>query len=459
MSPELPPAIVWFRDDLRVADNPALDAAVRRGAPVVCLYVLDEESDGIRPHGGAAKWWLHHALTDLDDSLRGLGAALTLRRGNAVDVIAELREETKAGAVFWNRRYGPAAHTVDEKVKSAIRDDGDEATSFAGSLMFEPWTIKTGSDTPFSVFTPFYNACLAAADPRGPIDAPEKIVGYAHRLASDDLDDWGLLPEHPDWAGPLRDTWEVSEKSAMTRLEEFLADDAADYEKTHDQPAADGVSGLSPYLRWGQVSPYQVWQKGIDKRHRTHAAAKGVTGFLRQIVWREFCYSTLYFHNDLATVNLHRQFDAFPWPRLHPSELEAWQKGCTGIPLVDAGMRELWATGIVHNRVRMVVASFLIKNLLIDWRRGEEWFWDTLVDADEASNPFNWQWVAGSGADAAPYFRVFNPLLQQDKFDPDDRYVKHWVPEFGSDEYPEPMVDLKETRKAALAAYDHVKNR
>ena len=445
------PSIVWFRDDLRVADHPALAAAVERGAPVVCVYVLDEESPGVRPLGGAAKWWLHGSLTALGAALDGLGARLVLRRGPAGRVIRSLVDETGAGAVFWNRRYGGPERRLDAELKQAFRDDGLVVQSFAANLLFEPWTIRTGQGTPFSVFTPFWRACMQAPEPRHPLPAPESIEPAD--VATERLDDWILLPTRPDWAAGLREAWTPGAVSAHERLHEFLADDLADYADGRDQPARTVTSRLSPRLRWGELSPHEVWH--AMRERRVHG--EGANRFRTELGWREFAWHVLFHAPELATTNWRAEFDAFPWPRLHPTALRAWEQGRTGVPLVDAGMRELWATGTMHNRVRMVVASFLTKNLLIDWRRGEQWFWDTLVDADAASNPFNWQWVAGSGADAAPYFRVFNPELQATKFDPDGAYVRRWVPEIGTDEYPEPIVDLKQTRAAALAAYEHVK--
>jgi deoxyribodipyrimidine photo-lyase len=438
-------SLVWLRDDLRIADNPALRAAVDRGEPFVVLFVLDEESRGIRPLGGAARWWLHHSLQSLSEHIDDLGGTLVLRRGPAVAVVRTLVEEMDAGAVFWNRRYGGAEREIDAALKTALRADGVEVTSFAGSLLFEPWTVKTGTGTHYSVFTPFWRACRALPTPRAPLPAPRRLDGVHRPPASDRLDEWDLLPSHPDWAGGLRETWVPGEPAARSRLREFLRDDLADYDRARDEPAAGATSLLSPRLRWGEISPFTVWHEAHD--------AGGAGGFLSELGWREFAWHTLFHFPALATENLRPEFDRFPWPRLRPTLLTAWQRGDTGVPLVDAGMRELWHTGFMHNRVRMVTASFLVKNLLIDWRRGEQWFWDTLVDADGANNPFNWQWVAGSGADAAPYFRVFNPELQAKKFDRDGHYVSTWA----SDAPSEPVVDLGQTRKDALEAYDVVK--
>ncbi|MBA8815208.1 deoxyribodipyrimidine photo-lyase [Microbacterium halimionae] len=444
------PSIVLFRDDLRLADNPALQAAVDRDAPVIALYVLDEQSHGIRPLGGAARWWLHHSLSSLDERLRERGVQLVLRQGPAALVVGGVVRDAGAGAVFWNRRYGGPERTVDTELKTALRADGVIAESFAGSLLFEPWTVRTGSDRPYSVFTPFWKACQQLPAPRAPLPEPTELSGLQHQLASDDLDDWGLLPQHPDWAGGLRDAWQPGEPAARARMQAFLQEDIADYDRTRDEPAAGNTSLLSASLRWGEVSPYTVW-------HETLASGADAGRFLSEIGWREFAWHTLFHFPDLATKNWRSSFDAFPWPDADENQLAAWQQGRTGIRLVDAGMRELWHTGTMHNRVRMVVASFLTKNLLIDWHRGEEWFWDTLVDADSASNPFNWQWVAGSGADASPYFRIFNPETQEKKFDPHSAYVRSWVPELDDASYPDPIVDLAETRRRALDAYESVK--
>ncbi|KQQ28206.1 cryptochrome/photolyase family protein [Frondihabitans sp. Leaf304] len=444
------PTLVWLRDDLRIGDNPALHKAVERGEPIVVVYVLEDDSRGLRPLGAASRWWLHQSLTALGDDLEKRGAALTLRTGDAVTVIPDLVDEIGAGAVYWNRRYGKAAREIDTAIKSGLHEQDIEAHSFQGSLMFEPWTIQTGSGTPFKVFTPFYRACLEQPEPRHPYPAPKQLDGLKPEPKSDDLGSWGLLPTKPDWASGLRDRWVPGEHEAHATLERFIGDDLAQY-NDRDFPADDTTSHLSPYLRFGEISPFQVWHRvrgDLSAPQRAQAA-----GFLREVVWREFNYTVLFANPDLATSNYRPEFDAFEWATPEPGEVEAWQQGKTGIPLVDAGMRELWSSGVMHNRVRMVTASFLIKNLLIDWRVGEQWFWDCLVDADEASNPGNWQWVAGSGADAAPYFRVFNPVLQADKFDKHGEYIRQWVPEYGTDDYPEPMVDLKASRAQALAAY------
>ncbi len=452
------PSIVWFRDDLRLADNPALRAAIDRGAPVIALFVLDEDSPGIRPLGGAAKWWLHGSLASLAERLAEKGATLVLRRGAAASIVPAVVAESGACAIFWNRRYGGPEREVDSALKTSLRGDGLVVESFGASLLFEPWTVRTGGGTPYSVFTPFWRACQALPAPRAPLPEPREITGSAAAPASDDLDEWMMLPTRPDWAAGLRKKWQPGEPAARARLTAFLNDDLGDYDRARDEPSAGATSELSPRLRWGELSPHSIWHETVGTR------GSAARRFLSEIGWREFAWHTLFHFPDLATRNWRSTFDAFPWPPLQPEHLVAWQRGLTGVPLVDAGMRELWATGIMHNRVRMVVASFLTKNLLIDWRLGEEWFWDTLVDADSASNPFNWQWVAGSGADAAPYFRVFNPELQAKKFDPQSRYIGQWAPEYAPDAAasgslaPQPIVDLAETRMSALNAYEAVKH-
>jgi deoxyribodipyrimidine photo-lyase len=439
------PTVVWLRDDLRLADNPALTAAAERG-PVVLMYLLDDDSAEVRPLGAASRWWLHGSLASLSEAT---GGTLVLRHGAAETVIPQLAAETGAVAVFWNRRYG-AAREIDARLKSSLRESGLEAQSFQANLLFEPWTVKTGDGNPFRVFTPFWKAARETTV-RAPLPVPRVEWSTAD---SDDLESWHLLPTRPDWAAGLRESWHPGEQGAHDQLESFATDRLADYHR-RDEPAVEATSRLSPHLSFGEISPFQIWE-------RMHAdlpapAKKNVAKFLSEVGWREFNANILFHSPELAEKNYRPAYDAFPWEQPDPGELEAWQQGRTGIPIVDAGMRELWHTGYMHNRVRMIVASLLVKNMLIDWRIGEKWFWDCLVDADEASNPGNWQWVAGSGADAAPYFRVFNPMLQADKFDGEQQYIRRWVPEFGTADYPEPIIDLAESRKEALAAYDHVK--
>lgn len=446
--------LVWLRDDLRTADHPALAAAASDPGGVVALYVLDEASPGVRPLGGATKWWLHHSVRSLTASLAALGIPLVLRRGPAARVVPEAVRASGAGRVLWNRRYGGAERQLDAALKRELREQGVEVRSFLASLLFEPGSILNQHGAAFRVYSPFWRACLAAPAPRAPLPALTRCdppacaaaQAAAARSGTDDLDTWGLLPHNPDWAAEF--PWAPGEQTAAERLTEFLAHRAHRYAEERDIPAAEVTSGLAPHLRFGEISPHQVWHAAL------HSGAD-VGTFLSELGWREFAWHTLFHAPDLAERNFDARFDAFPWAEVDAAELARWQHGRTGIPLVDAGMRELWRTGTMHNRVRMVVASFLVKNLRIDWRVGEQWFWDTLVDADAAANPFNWQWVAGSGTDAAPYFRVFNPELQRQKFDADGAYVDRWAPD--SLLIP-PMVDLRASRAQALDAFAHMKD-
>ncbi|MFC0680035.1 cryptochrome/photolyase family protein [Lysobacter korlensis] len=446
--------LVWLRDDLRITDNPALAAATDRGGPVVVVFVLDDDSAEVRPIGSASRWWLHHSLTSLAERLAELGTPLVLRRGGAERVIQELVAETGAGAVLWNRRYS-AAREIDARLKTRLREDGVEAESFAANLLFEPHTVTNGSGEPYRVYTPFWRACRQR-DVRPLAPTPARLSAPPDPVPSDLLGSWQLLPTAPDWAGGIRDTWSPGEPDALIALNDFVDETLVDY-GLRDQPSRSVTSRLSPRLRFGEVSPVQVW-------HRITSAVPGADAtvadkFLGELGWREFNWHVLYSFPQLAERNIRSEFDRFPWQSESEAgaEIEAWRHGRTGIPLVDAGMRELWRTGYMHNRVRLAAASFLVKNLLVDWRVGERWFWDTLVDADEANNPGNWQWIAGSGMDAAPYFRIFNPVLQAQKFDPERRYIRTWVPEVDSADYPEPVVDLALSRRRALAAYESTK--
>ncbi|WP_053352740.1 cryptochrome/photolyase family protein [Leucobacter musarum] len=440
-------ALIWFRDDLRLADHAALSALADDPDGVVALFVLDEESDETRALGGATKWWLHHSLTRLQASLEQHGVPLVLRRGRAEEIVPAVVREAGADRVAWNRRYGSERH-IDARIKEQLRADGVDTHSYPGGLLFEPWTIETQTGGHYRVYSPFWRACLSMPAPPAPLPRPRTLRGVAEPPSSDALEDWGLLPTTPDWSGGIAETWTPGERAASLRLTKFLDGPTSEYATQRDFPSEDVTSGLSPYLRWGEISPRTIW-------HRALESGKDVGTFLSELGWREFAWHTTFHNPPLHLHGLNAQFDGFPWKEPDPEQLRAWQQGQTGYGLVDAGMRELWHTGYMHNRVRMVTASFLTKNLLTDWRIGEAWFWDTLVDADEASNPFNWQWVAGCGADAAPYFRIFNPATQQKKFDPDGHYVNLWASD--SVMYPE-IVDLRATRARALAAYDQVRN-
>jgi deoxyribodipyrimidine photo-lyase len=475
------PVIVWFRDDLRLSDHPALHAAAQSGQPVVCLYVLDHDNPPLQPPGGrisgrASRWWLAQSLRSLDTSLKARGASLVLRRGDAATVIADLAQQVEASAVHWIESDLPAPAAVESDVARALDTIGVSARGFPGDLLVKPTRLRTKEGRGLRVFTPFWKRVLGLGDPPRPLPAP-KALTPGPVVAGDDLASWNLEPKHPDWAGGLRETWTPGEHTAQQRLHDFLDHTIEGYASLRDRPDRDGTSRLSPHLRFGELSPRQVWHAAHFAAAQRPALASDVGKFLSELGWREFSRHLLFDHPDLARKNLQSSFDAFPW-RHDARALRAWQRGQTGYPIVDAGMRELWHTGAMHNRVRMVVASFLVKHLLIDWRKGEAWFWDTLVDADPGSNPASWQWVAGSGADAAPYFRVFNPVLQGEKFDPDGAYVSKWVPELArlpaklihrpwdatpmelaaagvtpGKTYPEPIVEHKAARERALAAY------
>ena len=479
------PCIVWFRDDLRLSDHPALDAASKAHRPVICLYVLDEASEALRPPdarplGGAARWWLAQSLRALQTRLASVGSPLILRKGPAAEIIAGLARETKASAVFWNEIAHAPQQAVADQVAAALEAIGVASQSFPGDLLAAPAKIRNKDGRGLRVFTPFWRRVLTLGDPAELLPAPKTLLPMAG-LSGDRLESWRLEPAQPDWAAGLRQSWTPGEISGQQRLADFLEAGVAGYASERDRPDRDGTSRLSPHLRFGEISPRQVWHAARFAAAARPALSGDINKFLTELGWREFCRHLLFDVPDLAMRNLQASFDAFPW-RHDDRALRAWQRGRTGYPIVDAGMRELWCTGVMHNRVRMVAASFLVKHLLIDWREGERWFWDTLVDADAASNPANWQWVAGSGADAAPYFRVFNPILQGEKFDPDGAYVRRWVPELArlpaglihqpwcatplelkaaqvelGNNYPEPIVDHRKGRERALQAYATVR--
>lgn len=476
MSVSNAPAIVWFRRDLRVADNPALCAALEGERPVVGVFVL-EDGHPLAP-GAAQRWFIHHALANLTAGLASLGVPLVLRRGKGGSEVLKLTAETGAAAVFWNRRYAAAEIEEDKRLKSLLGEKGVDGQSFNGSLLREPWEVKTKTGGPYRVYTPFWNAMRALGPGRAELEAPEKRSPARPSPASLSLGELDLLPARPNWAGEFDARWTPSEKGARDALDAFLCGPSKTYGEDRNRPDLQGTSRLSPHLAVGTISPLQAWNAVTTAIQSRKVPENEGTKYLSEIAWREFAYHLLYFNPAMASEPLRAEFKEFPW-RNDDAALAAWKKGMTGVPIVDAGMRELWRTGWMHNRVRMIVASFLVKNLLIDWREGERWFWDTLADADPANNAASWQWVAGSGADAAPYFRIFNPVTQGEKFDPEGDYVRLYVPELAglpaeaihqpwtaSEKalrrarvelgvtYPAPIADLGETRKRALAAYD-----
>jgi deoxyribodipyrimidine photo-lyase len=480
-----PPTLVWLRQDLRLADNPALRAAAESGAPVVPVFVLDDEDRQPWQPGAASRWWLHHSLAALSRAFEGLGSRLVLRRGPAEAAIDRLIAETGAARVIWNRCYEPFAVARDTRIKANLPDHGVEADSRNASLLFEPWTVLTNAGEPYRVYTPFWKACAArAGEIAAPLPAPSSLPAPERWPDSDRLEDWALLPTEPDWAGGLRETWRPGEAGAQARLEGFIDRKLADYRDRRNRPDIDGTSSLSPHLHWGEIGPRQIWTAVQARRDAGDLKGrdKQAESFLQELVWREFSYNLLYHYPHLPDRPLNERYADFPYRDPDEALLEAWRRGRTGYPIVDAGMRQLWQVGWMHNRLRMIVASFLIKDLLLPWWHGEAWFWDTLVDADLANNSASWQWVAGCGADAAPYFRIFNPVLQGEKFDPQGDYVRRWVPELTrldnrhihkpweapaealdragvrlGETYPHRLVDHHEARQHALAAFETVK--
>ncbi|MEM1107236.1 MAG: deoxyribodipyrimidine photo-lyase [Planctomycetota bacterium] len=486
-----PAMIVWFRQDLRLADNPALLAAVEKaeedGGSVVPVYIWSPEEEGDWAPGGAKRWWLNHSLQSLGESLEAMGSRLVLREGPTRDVLEDLITETKANAVFWNRRYEPDVIERDKSIKQWLKSDKDiTAKSFNSHLLFEPWTVETGSGGPYKVYTPFWKNVSSGPSPDLPRDAPEKIPSPESWPRSADLDTLVLEPTR-DWKDGLAEAFTPGEAEAHRKLDAFLDDAVRAYEDDRNFPAVSGTSRLSPHLHHGEISPracYHATRKFMNDGRRDLSAdeKKQCETFIKEIVWREFAYHVLYHFPHTPVEPLQEKYARFPWED-NAEALKKWQYGQTGYPIVDAGMRELYTTGWMHNRVRMIVASFLVKDLLISWEEGERWFWDTLVDADLASNTLGWQWAGGCGADAAPYFRIFNPVLQGEKFDKKGAYVRQWVPELAElpdnvlhkpweakpmqlqaagvtlgETYPHPMVDHKQARDAALAALDTVKN-
>lgn len=470
------PVIVLFRHDLRINDNRALYTAASTGKPVIPVFIWDEGNTGAsRPVGEARQWWLHHSLAALSASLKALGADLLLKRGATQDIVDRLLDGTGADMVLWNRRYAPPDVETDRNLKTELTRRGIPAESFEGHLLHEPHSFKTGTGGFYRVYSPFWRTLTAGPEPCDPVPAPRKLKPYHGSMDSECLKDWALLPGKPNWAKGFAEDWTPGENGAQEKLAAFLDGAIGGYDHDRDKPALEATSRLSPHLAHGEITPFQIWHAlkspGLARK------GQDVEKFRREIGWREFSYHLLFNNPKLATRNYNASFDGFAWQN-RADDLKAWQEGRTGYPIVDAGMRQLWKTGWMHNRVRMITASFLIKHLRVDWRKGEAWFWDTLVDADPASNAASWQWVAGSGADAAPYFRIFNPMLQGAKFDSMGAYVREFMPELKNlpdkymhapwlapenilneagvilgDNYPYPIVDHRAARQQALLAY------
>ncbi len=476
MSGKNTPIIVWFRQDLRLKDNPALIAAHETGRPIIPLYILDDKNSGEWKMGGASRWWLHQSLKSLGKSLND---SLVFDNGNPKDILKDIIKETNADSVYWNRCYEPWRIKRDKEIKQSLSDDGFDVKSFNGALLFEPMDALKEDGTPYKVFTPFYKrGCLERnPEPRDVQPAPKKLNLFEYKRKA--LDDLALMP-NTNWYEQMENEWKPGEKGAQDTLKHFLENGLKGYKEGRNFPNQDNISRLSPYLHYGEISPYDVWHCArvamVDRQCETDGAH-----FLSEIGWREFSNSLLYHFPHLPRKNLQEKFTDFPWKE-NEKYLKAWQTGQTGYPIVDAGMRELWQTGYMHNRLRMVVGSFLVKNLLLHWHHGEGWFWDTLLDADLANNSASWQWIAGCGADAAPYFRVFNPLTQGQKFDKTGEYVRRYVPELEKmpdkylhnpweapdnvleyagvelgKSYPKPIVNLKVSRERALEAFKSLK--
>lgn len=462
--------IHWFRQDLRVNDNPALFAAARQGI-IIPVYILDDINPEANKIGAAGRCWLHHSLISLNLSLNG---QLLVYSGNPENILTEIIKKYKANAINWNRCYEPWAMERDRKIKHNLSLQGISVNSFNGSLLWEPWEVLKKDKSPYRVFTPFYyNGCLKNPEPRVPsLDTPKQI-DYLFKeppTLSKTIESLKLLPKHI-WGANIISHWNIGEKEAEKKLKSFISDAGSSYKDGRDFPSKDSVSRLSPHLHFGELSPNQVWYAAMGLNNIN------LDCFRRQIAWREFSYSLLYYNQQMPEINLQSKFNGFPWNN-DEKNLNLWKKGQTGIPLIDAGMRELWQTGYMHNRVRMLVGSFLVKNLLIDWRHGERWFWDCLVDADLANNVASWQWVAGTGTDAAPYYRIFNPITQGQKFDGVGVYTRKYVPELknlpdkylfnpweaSTDilnnsgvelgvNYPLPIIDIKLSRELALKIF------
>lgn len=477
------PIIFWFRQDLRTYDLPGLTAAAATGRPLVLCYILDDTTAGDWAPGAASRWWLHHSLQALTKDTAELGGNLVLRRGKAQEVLQDLVQETGATTIYFTRQYEPWARDLELDLHQTLDQRGIEFKRYAGSLLFEPGRILNQAGLPFKVFTPFWRNCRSSPPPLPPQPAPVEAHWYLPDVRSDTLDSLQLRPQRPDWADGWQALWRPGTDGARDRLKQFLSDKIRDYSDGRNHPALEATTRLSPHLHFGEVSPREVWHAAEQLALADPSMRDQVDKFLSELGWREFSHHLLYHFPSIESQPFKAQFSHFPWQG-SPDALLAWQQGQTGYPMVDAGMRELWQTGFMHNRVRMIVASFLTKHLLIHWGAGARWFWDTLLDADLANNSSGWQWVAGSGADASPYFRIFNPITQGEKFDKQGRYIRRWVPELSAmpdrylncpweapaetleaagvtlgKDYPQPIVEHRPAREAALAAYGSIRKK
>ncbi len=471
--------IVWFRQDLRLEDNPAFYHAAKSDLSVLPLYIWDDDSEAHWSMGSASKVWLHHSLLALQDSLKKIGSDLVILKGNSRNVFEELIKQYSIASIVWNRRYEPAIIKRDTQLKTYFIECGIEAKSFNGSLLYEPQKILNKQGLPYKVYTAFWNSTQAMSPPDLPLAKSKPKTDLKKKPKSLTVMQLSLLPKI-QWHLGIEQDWQPGETNAKKHLKNFLKSKVVNYGNQRDFPARDGISKLSPYLHFGEISPNTIWHALLEKFDGNAVPTPAVV-YLKQLVWREFAHYLLFHFPHTDKKPLREEFQKFPWQK-NKKYLVAWQNGETGYPIVDAGMRELWQTGWMHNRVRMIVASFLIKDCLIHWKEGAQWFWDTLVDADLANNTMGWQWVAGSGADAAPYFRIFNPITQGERFDPDGEYIRKWIPELGGltnevihkpwlantmdlqlanihlgKDYPKPLLDHSDARKIALDALKQMK--
>lgn len=467
-------ALIWFRQDLRCRDNPALISACQNHQKLIPLYI--KELNPVLPMGAAQKWWLHHSLSALKKELNQVHLDLFLREAEPLTLLKELVLQYEVDTVYWNRCYEPMHIERDQRIKAELKSLGVKVISSNGSLLLEPWEVCNQNGSYFKVFTPYWQHCLRQLQ----VNVLEQVTQWPLKqdIMSHSLEDWHLLPSKPNWAQEFHEHWQPGEDGALFKLNEFILNNLQGYKELRNIPAISATSRLSPHLHFGEISPQQVWRAIQQAMLEADCDLSAANSYLAELGWREFSYHLLYHYPQLIDTPFKRQFGHFPW-RDDEVALERWQKGMTGYPIVDAGMRELWRTGYMHNRVRMIVASFLTKDLLIDWRKGASWFWNTLLDADLANNSASWQWVAGSGADAAPYYRIFNPVIQGEKFDPEGEYVTRWVPELktvdkkwihrpwdapagglsltlGVD-YPVPLIDHQQARQEALLLYKQLK--
>lgn len=472
------PSIVWFQQDLRIEDQPALSLAIQKGGPVIPLYIWSPEEEDEWALGGASRWWLHHSLASLQRELKSIGLDLILKHSSSWKAIKEIVLKTGADAVFWNRRYEPYAIKRNAWIKSELTQLSIKAEIANDAVIFEPWTIMNGTNKPYQIFTHFWKKCCSLGEPPQPALKPKTLKPYqaAAELSSLSLDQLPLLP-HIHWDQGLAEYWKPGSLGAKETLKRALEKRLTLYSTARDYPAEKGTTELSPHLHFGEISVRSIWHS-VRHAFGFDAIAQN---YLRQLGWRDFAYYLLYHFPATPAQPLHSRFRAFPWDS-NLERLRAWQKGQTGFPIIDAGMRQLWHIGWMHNRVRMIVGSFLVKDLLLPWQEGAKWFWDTLVDADLANNTLGWQWVGGCGADAAPYFRIFNPITQGEKFDANGDYVRRWIPELArlpkkwihkpweapadvlkeagvalGVDYPQPLVDHAKARIKALEAFSTIR--